>query len=463
MKVFLCNPPWWGDSYRGVRAGSRWPHHQPKTPGGYTPFPFFLAYAAAVLERAGANIFLFDAVGERTSDDDFMGIVKAHQPDVVVIETSTPSIDVDLGCAQRLKAQHLNAKIVFCGTHADTFAPAFLEQHKDVDFIIRGEYEYTLRALISALGNGTPLDDVAGILFRSKVSATFGKVVFTGNRPLVEDINDFPWPARHFLPMRAYGGDSLGGMPLPCATVWASRGCPYGCSFCVWPQLMYGGTTYRVRNPIDVVDEVEHLVTKDGFKSIFFDDDTFNISKEHVLAVCTELKRRNLGIPFAIMARADTMDEEMLVAMKGAGLHALKYGIESASQQIVNDCGKALDLKKAKQIVRRTKELGIVVHLTFMFGLPGETHQTIQETIDLARELQPNSAQFAIATPWPGTRFHQQVVQSGDLVSDNYADYSGSGGAVVKTQALSKDDIVAAAVRARGSWRQPSERMKTEE
>jgi len=397
------------------------------------PFPFFLAYATAVLEQAGIDVFLYDAIAERASNEDFMVIVKQHEPDVIVIETSTPSIDVDLEWARKLREQHPYSKIVFCGTHAEMFSKSWLNLNPSIDHVIRGEYEVALYEMVCLMETS------------QEVPAIYdGKLV---------DIDMLPWPARHFLPMKNYGGDSVGNwMPLPFATMWASRGCPYSCSFCVWPQLMYGGTTYRTRNPIDVVDEVEHLVKEQGFKSIFFDDDTFNVRKGYVLCICQELKRRNLNIPFAIMARADCMDREMLIALKGAGLRALKYGVESGSQEILDRCGKQLNLEKVKKIVPLTMNMGIKVHLTFMFGLPGETQETVQQTIDLMLELKPDTLQIGVACPWPGTIFYNELIARGHLLPCKYEDYAHVGGAVIKTDALSKQEIEQAANKARLIW-----------
>jgi len=400
------------------------------------PFPFFLAYAAAVLERQeGVDVLLVDGVAEKMTDDEFLGRVQAFRPDLVVLEVSTISIDVDLACARNVRSLCPNAKIAFCGLHTYMFEREFLKQHDCVDFVMKGEYEYTLKDLVGALSSGQPLSDVPGILYRSNVD-----IVFTGDRPLVQDIDEMPWPARHFLPMDEYC-DTPGEIPTPSVQMWASRGCPYRCVYCAWPQIMYGSNTYRARDPVAVVDEMEYLVKEMGFKSIYFDDDTFNIGKQRILKMCSEIDRRRLKAPWAIMARADTMDRELLTALKRAGLRGLKYGVESGSQEILDRCGKALDLEKVKQVVKLTKQMDIWVHLTFMFGLPGETRDTMGKTIDLALSLDPDSLQFSIATPWPGTAFYKDLEKKGFLMSRDFSKYDGSKVAVIRTEALSTADL----------------------
>lgn len=430
MKVFLTNPPWLDKpGFYGVRAGSRWPHYQPNG-AKYMPFPFFLAYAASVLERAGVDVFLYDAVAERVSNEKFMLVVEAHKPDMIVIETSTPSIDVDLDWARKLKAQHPKTIIVFCGTHADMFNDAWLAEHLDVDYVIRGEYEFALLDLIR------DIEKTSDVCVNGYLSP----------------LDNFPWPARLFLPMQNYGGDSVGNwMPKPFATMWASRGCPFGCSFCVWPQLMYGGCNYRTRDPKDVVDEMEHLVNYRGFKSIFFDDDTFNVSREHVLGICDELTKRG-NIPFSAMCRADCMDEQMLSALRLAGLCGVKYGVESGSQDILDRCGKGLNLAKLREIVPLTKKYKIKTHLTFTFGLPGETQETAQQTIDLMLELNPDSVQMGLVAPWPGTRLYEEGMAAHHLISMKNRDLANVRDAAMTTDALNKEELEGILSRAGRIW-----------
>lgn len=256
MKVFLGNAPWRKEGFYGVRAGSRWPHFE-RDGSGYLPFPFQLAYAAAVLEEAGLDVLLVDGVAEGMSDGEFLGRIESYRPDLVLLEVSTISIDTDMRFvreARRIVGEECG--IALCGLHAFMREASFFEENPEVDFVLAGEYELTLLELARTLEAGRRPSDVRGILYR----AGDGSVVATPPRPLVDDLDGLPWPARHFLPMERYHDDPWGALPAPCVQMWASRGCPYRCIFCCWPQIMYGSSRYRMRDPVKVVDEMEWLV-----------------------------------------------------------------------------------------------------------------------------------------------------------------------------------------------------------
>lgn len=447
MKVFLGNSPWNKPDLYGVRAGSRWPHFE-RCGDPYMPFPFYMAYATAVLEKEGHEVLLVDGVAERISDDEFFKRVEDFSPGLALLEVSTPSIGKDLQDAERLKkALGKDVPVVFAGPHIEMYRPDFLEKVPMVDFVLMGEYEYTLRELVDKLANGKDPSDTLGVLCRMPD----GSVKENPRRPLIENIDELPWPARHHLPMDSYH-DCPGGIPCPSLQMWASRGCPFKCIFCAWPQIMYNGSKYRVRDPKDVVNEIEHCVKKYGMKSIYFDDDTFNIGKKRIISICEELTSRNLNLPWAVMARADTADFEMLKAMKQAGLQSIKYGVESASQKLVDACGKALDLKKVEETVKITRKLGINFHLTFTFGLPGETWDTVHQTIRYAKKLSPDSIQFSIVTPFPGSSYFDILEKKGYLKSKDWTQYDGSNMAVVRTDDMTSEELEQALQMAHREW-----------
>jgi len=447
MKVFLGNAPWSAEGMYGVRAGSRWPHYENEDQE-YMPFPFFLAYATAVLEQNDTEVLLVDGIAERLCEDEFYQHITRFGPDLIVMEVSTPSLLTDQ--RQWKKVRDLvgpDVKIALTGIHHPMQDPAWLNDNPEVDYVLVGEYEYTLRDLVNRLENGQSPEGIDGLIHRVED----GSPIWTGKRPLIKNLDEVPWPARHFLPMYDYR-DEPGSIPRPSVQVWASRGCPYRCSFCAWPQIMYGGFKYRTRDVVDVIDETEWLVQQWGFKSVYYDDDTFNIGKKRMLHFCREFKARQLGVPWAIMARIDGMDEEILEAMADSGLHALKYGVESADQGIVDKCGKRLDVSKVRNVVNMTHALGIKVHLTFMFGLPGETRESAMRTLDLALELMPESLQFTLATPFPGSKLHTQLLKEGKLQSTDYSKYDGFHTAVVATDELSAQDLEDILCEANTRW-----------
>jgi len=199
---------------------------------------------------------------------------------------------------------------------------------------------------------------------------------------------------------------------------------------------------------------MEYLVREKNFKSIYFDDDTFNIGKQRMLNICAEIIKRRLDkTQWAIMARPDLMDKDILHAMKKAGLWAVKYGVESAEQSLVDKIGKDMDLRKAKQMIELTNKLGIKTHLTFTFGLPGETRNTIKKSINLSKKLNPFSVQFSIATPFPGTKYYNVLNEKGAIVSQDFSSYDGNFKSVIEFKNLSSRDLAIAKVKADRVWR----------
>ena len=447
LKVLLINLPWQRDGRWGVRAGSRWPHIKDDLEeGNYLPFPFFLAYSVSLLRKYGFEAYLMDAIAQKIREDKLLADINKISPDLLVAETSTPSLNYDLTLLQKIGNKDF--KICLCGPDFNIRSPNFLKQHKFVDYILIGEYEFTLLNLVEKLSNNESLNTISGLIFRENNDIAV-------NMPgALIDLDTLPWPLREGLSMDKYL-DTPGSIPLPSVQILASRGCPFSCNFCLWPQLMYHGNIYRTRNIIDVVDEMEYLVKNMGFVSVYFDDDTFNVGKERMLSLCQEIKRRDLqNIPWAIMARPDLMDEEVLIQMKRAGLAAVKYGVESASQELINKCGKSMDLKKVEKMILFTKSLDIKTHLTFTFGLPGETKATLQRTIEYALKLKPYSVQFSITTPFPGTAYFKELDRNGLIVNKNWDDYDGNLKSVMRLNSLSNGDLERAKDRAYLLWSQ---------
>lgn len=444
FKILLVNLPWQSNGQWGVRAGSRWPHIKDKAEGNYLPFPFYLAYAAALLNKNNFKVKLVDAIAEKIPENIFSKMVLNINPDLLVVETSTASLESDI---RFLKKFSKNIPLVLCGPDINIYNPLFVKNNSFIKYVLFGEYEFTLLDLAQHLREGKNVKDILGLIYRDND----GKVKKNPPRPVVEDLDNLPWPLREQLPMKKYL-DAPCDMADPTAQMWASRGCVFKCLFCVWPQIMYGGNHYRARDSIKVVDEMEYLVKQLGFKSIYFDDDTFNINKKRMLEFCFEIKRRKLNVPWAIMARADLMDEEILKQMKAAGLYAVKYGVESATQALLDSSNKAMDLKKADKMIRLTKELGIKTHLTFTFGLPGETKETINKTINYALELDPDSAQFSITTPYPGTEYFRQLDEKGLILSKEWSDYDGNSKSVIRLEGVTAEELANARKEAVERW-----------
>lgn len=438
MRTILLNLPWNENGRLGVRAGSRWPFTSlPEQDGTihYFPFPFFLAYATALLKRDFQDVKLIDAITEGIEESRVIEEIGVYGPHLAVIETSTPSFYNDIRIAKNICDRFPNCMIAFCGPHASVFPEEILKEYNFINHILIGEYEHTLLDLVRHLDKNLPLDTVLGLAYRKN-----SKIKVNKPRSSIDDLDNLPWPERETLPIYKYN-DGFAGLPQPNVQMWASRGCPFYCTFCLWPQTMYREHKHRKRGPVEVVNEMEFLIKKFGFKAVYFDDDVFNVDKNYVLDICKEIKKRKINIPWAVMARVGLMDEELLESMADAGLYAIKYGIESASQKILNSCKKNMNLEKAHQIIRFTKSSGVKVHLTFCLGLPGETRETINETIVFIKDLKPDSFQFSLATPFPGTEYYKHLEEESNLLSKDWPDYDGNHKCIIRTEELSNKDL----------------------
>ncbi|HNW36229.1 MAG TPA: radical SAM protein, partial [Candidatus Ozemobacteraceae bacterium] len=195
------------------------------------------------------------------------------------------------------------------------------------------------------------------------------------------------------------------------------------------------------RDPADVADEMAWCLKRWPFKAVYFDDDTFNISKPHVLQLCEEIKKRNITIPWAAMCRADRFDRETLEECRKAGLFAVKYGIESADQSIIDGIHKNLNLETAEQVIAMTRELGIKVHLTLVLGLPGETEQTIKKTWRFVKRVKADYMQFSLSTPYPGTELYEQAAKKGWIEAIDWSSFNADSQASMRTDALTREQL----------------------
>ncbi|RLG10642.1 hypothetical protein DRN69_08740 [Candidatus Pacearchaeota archaeon] len=446
MKIFIANLPWkLSKNEYGVRAGSRWAHKRNKKRDlYYYPFPFFLAYATAVLEKEGYNVFLKDYLTLELTEEEFLNDLKEKKPDIFVAEVSTPSFKNDIAICKKIK-EVINCKIILCGPHVTVFPKETLKEYKFIDYILIGEYEYTLKELIDKLINKKSIKNILGLGYRDR-----GKIIFNKRRPLIQNLDELPFPARHFLPMERYNDSFCRN--YPCIQLISSRGCPYRCIFCLEPNVIYGNPGFRVRSAKNVVDEIAYVIEKYGAKEVYFDDASFTIGKQRVLEICKEIKCRHLKIKWSCMADAINPDEEMLREMSNAGCVAIKFGVESADEKILKNISKVTNLEKTKQVVKLCRKYGIKTHATYMFGLPGETKETIKKTINYALNLGTNSAQFSIAVPFPGTPFYNLAKKERWLTQENWEQFDGNRSYAINHPNLSKEELYAALIYAQNRF-----------
>ncbi len=435
MKVLIANTPWVKEKkIGGFKAGSRWPAF-----GGYefntSPFPFWLAYSAAVLRENGFDVSAIDAVASRYDRKEFMKKAKDEDPDVFVVETTTPTFQDDLKIADSMK-KATGCKTVFVGPHVTAFPRQSLI-NKTLDFIALGEYEYALRDLLNSIRNKTKPSRIGGIGLKNKKN-----ILITKKRRLIENLDELPYPARDLFPMNRY--DEIFSRYYPNLQMLASRGCTFGCIFCVWTHLVYE-RKYRFHSANRVVSEMQDCIEHYNPREIYFDDDTFTLRGENeMLRLCSKIKE-NINIPWSCMTHPQVTTKKMLTAMQASGCRAIKFGLESGSQLILNKMGKGLNLDYAKKVFEWCNDLGIYLHLTCILGLPWETKKTLEETKNFFDKVNADEVQISVAIAYPRTPFYDIAKR------DRLIEY-GESELYTKSYALTRKEITEAYHEISNSW-----------
>jgi len=459
VKILLANPPckisidsMWERYF--VRAGSRWPYStiKKKTESPFNlPFPFFLAYAAALLSQDGFKVESIDGVALDCSIDEFLKRICKVMPDLIVLETATPTFDYDLLLVKKIKKGIPEAKILVVGPHASFFAKELLQSYPEVDYAIRGEYEIALQQFCRQFRAGKNLADILGLVYRSG-----GEVIVNEYAPLIDPLDKLPYPAWDFFPTRSSPNMTIYWDALcqykPSVQMHSSRGCPYRCYFCLWNQVMYRCGKYRTFSPSRVVNEMSKVISKFGAKEIYFDDDDFTVSRKHVQGICAEIKRRNLNVRWSCMGSPSHLNEQMIRDMATAGCVGIKVGVESGNNKILRTLGKPVDLNYTKKVVEWCVKYGIKVHATFTFGLLGETKESMEETLDYACRLDTDSVQFSVTVPFPGTKFYEELEKRNQLNVTNWLDFDGNYKCVLNYEHLSVRQLTKFQSRAYGKW-----------
>jgi hopanoid biosynthesis associated radical SAM protein HpnJ len=406
LKTLFLNPPSF-EKFDGG-ASSRWPATREIESYWY---PVWLTYPAGMLEGSR----LLDAPPHHIKWQEVVEILKDYE--FLVLFTSTMGWDGDQKMAEVIKQTYPNIKISFVGPPVTTSPDKALNECPAIDFICRREFDFS----VVEYANGKPLNEILGVSYKDKAT---GKILHNPDRAQVtpEQLDEMPWATEIYhrdLDVTKY---SVPFLLHPYVSLYSTRGCPAQCTFCLWPQTL-SGHAWRKRSTDDVAAEMKQA--KELFphvKEFFFDDDTFNIQKVRTIELCEKLKP--LGLTWSCTSRVTT-DYDTLKAMKEAGCRLLIVGYESGDPQILKNIKKGATVQRALDFTRDCHKLGLVIHGDFILGLPGETRESIRNTIDFAKQLDCETIQVSIAHAFPGTEFFDYAKENGFITNEAMSDEGG--------------------------------------
>jgi hopanoid biosynthesis associated radical SAM protein HpnJ len=425
LRTLFVNPPSWQGFDGG--AGSR---YQAKREIRSFWYPTWLAQPAALIDGSR----LVDAPPHDLTQGDVLRIARDFE--LVIIHTSAPTLRGDAMLAEALKSQCADVRVGLVGAHAAVLPEETLRASEAIDFVGRKEFDFTCRDV--ALG--LPLAEIDGLSWRREAT-----LVHNPERALIHDFDEMPSVMDVYARDLTIENYAIGYLKHPYVSHYTGRGCPAQCTFCLWPQTV-GGHKYRAKSAAAVAREMAHAQRLfPQVKEFFFDDDTFTAYQPRAREIAQQIGR--LGMMWSCNARAN-VNYETLKTMRDNGLRLLLVGYESGNQRILDNIKKGIRLEEAREFTRNCKRLGITIHGTFILGLPGETKETIRETIEFAREIDPFSMQVSLAAPYPGTELYRQAQEHGWFSKEHsLVDAHGQQAAALEYDGLSRDEIFAALER----------------
>jgi len=437
MKVLCLNPPYFPMYSRASRSPA-------VTKSATLYYPFFLAYATGVLEDKGFDVTLIDAPAAGLDRQATIERIKQLAPDLVVCETSTPSIENDMEVVKELKKAGVPF-VVAVGTHVSALPDEVLKANSFLDAVARREYEYTIRDLAQKLaedGMEADLSTINGLSYRQ-----YEAIRHNPERAAIENLDELPFVSRvyrdHLRPhINSY---FYGNTMYPVVAILTGRGCPHQCAYCVYPQTMTGHQ-YRLRSVTNVVDELEFVHKQlPEVREVFIEDDTLTVNRQRAKAISQEIIDRKLRITWTTNSRAD-VDFETMEIMRRAGCRLLCVGFESCSQDILDKLKKNIRHETFLNFRDDAARAGLLIHGCFMYGNEGETRETMRATLELAKKLNCDSAQFYPIMVYPGTRAYNAYKDKGYIVAKSYRDWltrDGLHNCVVSLPSISKEELVA--------------------
>ncbi len=428
MNVLLLNPPWPGRGV-GTRSQNRIIKRRADM---YLQYPILMGYSSARLRKAGHKVKYIDAVLDKLDYKDVNKLIKDFNPDIIFLETVTPSINFDYKYIKELK-NFFNVKIIASGPHVSYFGVQSLKECPEIDAIIKNDYDTRIVEVVESLGKKDKLKKIPAIAFHIN-----GEHFDTGHHYFYPDLDELPFPDRETIPLTKYGEAFYNKWPF--TNMLTTRGCPNNCNYCITANVMEG-QKWRERSIDNVIAEIKELIEVYGVKEINFDDATFNMSKKRVMDFCQAVLDNNLKFLWICNARVKPLDEEMLSAMRKAGCKLIRYGVESADQRVLDYMGKNITPDEVRRAFKLTKKAGILSLGGFMFGFPVDTRKTIEKTINFMKELKPDMIQASIPMPYPGTRMYEQVKIANQFVFKEWEEFDMTHGPVVQVDDIPRKEF----------------------
>jgi anaerobic magnesium-protoporphyrin IX monomethyl ester cyclase len=396
----------------GVRAGSRWPWTM-EIPHGGPPYPFFMGYAASLVGADGHEVNIIDSIAdEEYSYQRFFTRVRAWAPDLIIQECATPTIDIDLWVASQLSQI---ADLAVAGPHftTDEIVHEVQKAHPEIKYILRGEYIYGAQQLVRKLRSG----------------------VYETN--VVTDVDTIPFPFRNYPAAVKYYDPTM-PTSKPQLQIYGSKGCPFKCTFCVWPQAMFQKKV-SLRDPEKIAAEIREAVAANGYRSIFFDDDTFNMGTDRISKLCDHLKE--IGLPWTMMGRLDISPDWLYEKMVDSGCVGMRFGIETFDLGVLARVKKGIERKDFRGTLERlcSKYPNLMLHITMMRDMPGQTEEAHQLDMKIIHDMgfttddMRRSYQLSRCSPFPGTELYEELKSQGnEAVLLDFRKYDGGQETVMK-------------------------------
>ncbi|MBP7865039.1 MAG: radical SAM protein [Acidobacteria bacterium] len=432
MRVVLFDPPPkldWTPGCGLTKAGRRWPSYSVT---GERTFNYFYLSAGAVLRQGGHEPVYLDCQVAGLGVEAAVDRLVALAPDLVVWYVDQINIDVGAAILGRAR-ERTRFLCAGCGPFVTPLDEEFLKAWPVTDLVIRGEFDLGVRDLADGLVVRADWREVPGASFLQ------GETVYrTGPVQHVADVDALPIPAYDLINLHDYT-ESV-NTKLPVATMTTSRGCPYRCVYCWWPQTLYSHK-WRPMSPERVLAEVKHLVREHGVREIEFDDDIFEFDRDRVVAICEGFRKEGIKVFWSPQCRPDKVDRDLLRLMRKVGCKRILYGCESGVQEVLDRMKKDFTVEDIARATRETKAAGIDVLNCFMLGFPWDTEETLERTVDFACRINAHFTQFGIPTPLPGTEFMRFVREEGYLLTDDWSRFSGFSQAVVSYPHLPRERL----------------------